>query len=803
MAEEIIQKNCLEQYKFDMSRYGIEVNMKRTAPDYRDGLKLVHRRILYAMGCKLPCKTRQVKSAQVTGKVIGEFHPHGDTSVYEAAVNMCNWWSTYIPLLASETSMGSIQGGRAAAQRYTEMMVSDFAKDVIFKELSETPKVVDWTPTYSGDDVEPEYLPTMLPLLLINGTFGIALGKQISVPPHNINEVIDATLKLIKNPKAEIVLIPDQCQCCEIVDTDWKQICNSGVGNFKVRGIIDIETIDAGKNSEHFALVIRSTPDMVNLDETDSSVKATLDKLINEGKLPQIAKMREDSSEEHGMKYTIHLKKGADPQYVKDFLYKATNLQKTQSVNFEVVHDLTMTRMSYKSYLLEFLEQRKLAKFRYYCIKLQKIRTDLHEKEACIAVIKSGKINEIIKKIQTSRSKNDEELVIWLVKLLSITDMQAKFILNYPIKKLAPSYLKGYEEAATKLRVIENQCMDMIVDENKILGEIADDLIALKEKYGFPPKRKLISANEIANIPQGTFNVVITENNFIRKLPENEVIGSVRGDNPVAVVKIENTSDVIFITAQGRMFKFPVHKIPITERSSAGIDIRILVKGISSEVVEMFDASEIKRLAGLTRKFYAVMVTKGNYIKKLDLEDLLVSTQGGIIMTKLNPGDLVKDIKIIPDDLDIIIYSDRKALRCKMKDIPNYKRNTLGVFAMNTNNEIDGISAIDKTDTDIVVITDSGKANKFSASGLSLGKRYMAGNSVIKLGKTEKIVAMYGTKDSYVINLITKNSRLNIRVSDITRSSSVSSGVKIINMKGDMILKTRLIYTVTKSNYTK
>ena len=133
-----------------------------------------------------------------------------------------------------------------------------------------------------------------------------------------------------------------------------------------------------------------------------------------------------------------------------------------------------------------------------------------------------------------------------------------------------------------------------------------------------------------------------------------------------------------------------------------------------------------------------------------------------------------------------------------MKDIPNYKRNTLGVFAMNTSNEIDGISAIDKTDTDIVVITDSGKANKFSASGLALGKRYMAGNSVIKLGKNEKIVAMYGTKDSYVINLITKNSRLNIRVSDITRSSSVSSGVKILNMKGDIILKSRLIYTVTK-----
>lgn len=793
MAEEILQKNCLEQYKFDMSRYGIEVNLKRTAPDIRDGLKVVHRRILYAMGIDLPCRSRQIKSAQVTGKVIGEYHPHGDTSVYEAAVNLCNWWSTYMPLLSSETSMGSIQGGRAAAQRYTEMKISEFANDIIFKELVETPRIVDWSPTYAGDKLEPDYLPTMLPLLLINGTFGIALGKQISVPPHNINEVIDATLNLIKNPNADVVLIPDQCQSCEIVDTDWKQICNAGAGKFKVRGIIDIETMDVGKSNEHYALIIRSTPDMVNLDESDSSIRSALDKLINEGKLPQISAMYEDSSEKRGMRFIIHLKKGSDPQYVKDYLYKATNLQKTQSVNFEVVDNLSPKRLSYKAYLQSFIEERKLAKFRYYCIKLQKVRTDLHEKEACIAVIRSGKINEIIKKIQSSKSKNDDELIAWLIKYIKITDMQAKFILNYPIKKLSPAYLASYEDAAAKLRVIEKQCLDMVVDEKKVLTEIANDLINIKNKYGFPPKRRLISANDINNIPQGTFNLVITENNYIRKLSENENIGAVRGDNPISVLKIENTSDVIFVTAQGRMFKFPVHKIPITERSSAGIDIRILVKGISSEVVEMFDADNIKYLAGLKRKHYAVIVTKGNYIKKLDLEDLLVSTQGGIIMTKLNPGDMVKDIKIIPDDLDIIIFSDRKALRCKMKEIPNYKRNTLGVFAMNTKNEIDGISAIDKSDTNIVVITNTGKANKFNVSGLALGKRYMAGNSVIKLGKTEKIAAIYGTKDSYMINTVTKNSNTNIKVADIPVSSSVSGGNKILNMKGDTILRTKLI----------
>jgi DNA gyrase subunit A len=792
--EEILQKDALDQYKYDMVRYSMETNRRRAFPDYKDGFKLCHRRILYVMGFELACKTKLVKSAQVTGKVIGEYHPHGDASVYTAIVPLANWYSTYLPLVYSESNMGSMQGDSAAAQRYTEVMLSEFAKEAIFKEMSETPDIVDWIPTYSGEKMEPEYLPVSVPLLLINGTWGIGVGESTSIPPHNINEVIDATLRLIDNPNAPVVLVPDQCMPCDIIEADWKQISNSGSGSFKVRGRVDIEVFDKGKPNEHYVLVVKSVPDSVCIDNgKDTGISYQINNLIDSGKLPQVTGLFEDS---HGtdMRFLIHLKKGADPYYVRDFLYKSTQLQDSKAVNFRILDGINLIRMSYKSYLEAFIMQRKITKFRYYCIKLQNVRTQLHEKEICIMVIKSGKINDIIKKIQTSKSKNDVELINWLVKLLGITDLQAKFILNYPLKKLTPVYLKEYEKAAAEYREIEKRCVQYILNEDLILQEIKSELLYFKQKYGFPRKSRVISAADVANIPQGTFNVVVTENNFIRKLPENEPIGACKGDNPISVVKIDNTSDVILITAQGRMFRFPVYKIPITEKNSSGIDIRILIKGISSAIVAMFDVKDIEKLDGLRRKYYAVIVTRNNCIKKLDLSDILIATQGGIIMTKLNPQDLVQDVKIVPNDIDIIIYSDRKALRCKMADIPNYKRNTVGVAAMKTDGVIDGISAIDPSDTDIVVLTDSGSVNKFSISGMSLGKRYQAGNSVIKLGKTEKIYAMYGVKDSYAIHVLTKNAKYDIPVSTIPRLSSISSGTKMIPMKGDLIVTASLTF---------
>lgn len=789
MSEEIIQKNASEAYKSDMVRYSIETNRRRAFPDYRDGLKLVQRRTLYSMAFLLPCSKKLVKTAQVIGRVMGELHPHGDSSINDAIKLLANWFDKYIPLVYSESNMGSMQGDRAAAPRYTEVMLSQFAKEAIFSEMKENENLVDWAPTFTGDSKEPEYLPVKVPLLLIEGCLGIGTGKSTSVPCHNINEVIDATLKLIDNPNAQVVLIPDQCMPCEIIDTNWKQICNSGNGTFKVRGKIDIEVEDKGKANEHYVLVVKSTPDKVQInDGKDTGVHYQINALIEKGRLPQITELTENS---HGndMRYEIHLKKGSDPNYVKDYLYKATSLQVPQFVNFEVLNGIEMERMSYKSYLQAFINQRCVTKYRYYCLKLQDVKTQLHEKEICIMLIKSGKINELSKKIQKSKLKNDTELIEWIMKMFNVTDLQAKFILNYPMKKLAPVYLKQYEEQAKEFREIEQMCMNKILNEGEILDEIKGELIYFKEKYGFPRRSVVLSKADISNIPQGTFRIVITENNFMKKMSVNEPVGAVRGDNPAITIVAENTSDLIMITSQGRGYRIPVHKIPLTEKNSIGIDIRILMKGITSNIVSIFDSSVLKKFADLKVKHYAVLCTEKNYIKKLDIEDILVSTPGGIIMTKINPGDQLKSCVVVPEVSDVVIYSKRKALRCPMNNIPNYKRNTVGDRAMNTQDDIDGIAMVDPSATDILVITESGYINKFDISGLPVSKRYKAGNNVIKLKPNDSIHSLFSINDNNVIAVLTKDKKYDIPVKDIPRASTVSTGKKLIPLKGDIIVK--------------
>lgn len=788
--ETIIQRDAVEQYKIDMVLYSIETNRRRAFPDFRDGFKIVHRRILYAMAFDLPSYKRLVKTAKVTGQVMGEYHPHGDSSIDGAIAPLCNWWDTYIPLIYSPSNMGSPQGDGPAASRYTEVMVSDFAKEVIFDDLKSTKNIVDWAPNYSGDSLEPEYLPVAIPLLLINGTWGLGTGRKTTIPAHNINEVIDATINVLENPDAPVVLIPDQCSPCEIIDTNWKQISNAGSGSFRVRGIVDIEVYDKGMSKEHYVLVVKSVPDMVTLinDRQGKGIHYQINDLIEKGKLPQVAKLTEDNHDK-SMRYEIHLKKGSDPNYVRDFLYKTTSLEVSQSVNFEALNGYELVRFSYKSYIEAFIEQAKITKFRKYCIDLQNARTTLHEKEICIMLIKTGKVDEIYKKIRSSKTQNDPELLEWIMKFLKITDLQAKFVINYPLKRLTPASLKIYEKEAGECRVVEKKCLDMILNEDKIKQEIKEQLLYFKKKYGFKRKSRIISPNDISNIPKGTFNIAVTENNFIKKLPENEAIGAHKGDNPVTVIRIENTSDLIIFTAQGRAYKIPVSKVPITDKSSPGVDIRILLKGISSNVVALFDKTALEQLS--KQKLYAVIVTENNYIKKLDLQDVLIATPSGIIMTKLNDGDKVRDVQIMDASDDIIIYSTRKALRCSVDSIPNYKRNTVGVYAMNTTDTIDGIARIPKGMIgSILVLTASGKVNKFDISGLPKTDRYKAGSSVIKLGKGDTIHSIHGVyNESSTLNVLTKNTKYSIPVKDIPKTSSISSGTKMIPIKGDIILK--------------
>lgn len=783
MPEKIKEINVVQAYKEDMTRYAIADNRRRAVPDRKDGLKIVHRRIIDYMYYNEPCEKIYVKSSAVAGGVSKKSHPHGDSAIYDAMKPMANWFEINMPLIDPHGNFGSFQGDGAAASRYTEVKLSKFALDCVISELQETQEVVDWVETYDGRAKEPEYFPVNVPLLLINGSFGIGVGLMTSIPRHNLNDVINATLKLMDNPNASITLIPDHCMPCNIINTNFKAIGNKGEGNYRVRGIIDIEEYK-GKP----ALVIKSVPDLTFLD----SVTDTIDKMVKENKLVQVVKLIEDSNKKQ-MRFIILLKKGSDPNFVRETIYKTTLMEKSCKVNFEVMDGIEPMRMSYKSYLLGFIEFRKITKFRLYCNKLQDVETKIHEKEAYIKIIESGEIDYIIDRIKKQSSIDDNSLMEYLITKYNITDLQAQYIMNKPAKTLSMAYLNKYKQEVTKWTEEAQDYLNKITHDEVIVQEIRDELILYKNKYGRPRNCKLVDEQEDNGIPKGEFKVVITENNFVKKVPLNDNIGSFRGDTPKHIIKVDNTQCILLLDNKGKVFKLPIHKIPFTDRNSNGTDIRLLCKNLTANIVSVIYEPTLTELTNKTTKYFITIVTAKNSIKKLDLEDLLNVPPSGIIYIKLSQNDYVVDVNIIPTDEDIIVYTNDKALRFNLSEVQHLKRSCQGSSAMKTDEDIKGLSVIYHNVTDIVVVTKNGYVNRFSALALPRSTRYKAGTNMIKLSKTDCIYNIFGVNENSILSITTRNNRIEIPISDIPSGSSISSGTKMVSLNNDNILKCGII----------
>ena len=789
MAETIIYKDSVGQYKEDMFRYGIETNRRRSVVDVRDGLKLVQRRILDVMYMNEPCATKYVKTAAIVGTTMKKSHPHGDSSIKDAIKPMVNWWEISMPLIDTKSNFGSMQGAGAAAPRYTEIKLSDFCLECVIGDLRKSKDVVDWVDTFDYRDKEPEYLPVGVPLLLIEGTYGLGVGLRAEVPKHNITEVIDATINLIKDPSYPVVLIPDHCMPCEIVETNWKRISNTGHGNYKVRGIIDIE-----QHGDKTQLVIKSVPDRVYFDKgrpENGGVKYKILDMVKDGKLPQITAIEEDS---HGtdMRIVIKLKKGSDPNYVRDIIYKNTQMEGTYTVNFEVLNGIEPLRMSYKSYLEFFIQQRMIIKFRMYANRLQEVNTRYHKIKSYVEVLESNVLDQILNVIKKQKDIDDNALIETLIKKFGLTDIQASFIINSTYKTRSIAYINAYKKEMADLSKKLDHYTYMITNDNEIVNEIINELEAYKKKYGKPRNCRVLKKKDINHIPEGTFNVVITENNYIRKLSASDNILTVKSDTPQHIIQVDNTENILLFTSGGKVFNLPVHKIPITERNNSGTDIRILVKGLTSEVIKVMYLPKVKKLANAIKdKNFMVVLTEKNTIKKLNLEDFLNVPPSGIMYSKLNTNDKVKSVAIVEDKSNIVIYSDRKALCIPVSQVPHYKRNSLGVAAMDTKDKIDGFAPVELDNTDVVVITNAGKINKFSITGLNISDRYRAGSNVIRLGKTDSIHSIYCVNDKDTIRITTMSDKIDIPVSQLQRASSISGGEK--TPVKDTILKTQII----------
>jgi len=774
IKDNIIPVDVRKQYMSDMARYSLYALFERYIPEIEDGLKKVQRRAIYCMwhDIKAVSKSTKRKSANTVGQCIAMYHAHGDSSVYDAMKVLTNWFEIKEPLIVYDSNSGSLQGGPQAAMRYTESYVSQFCQDVVIGELAETPMVVDWLKTFDNHTMEPKYFPVKVPLLLVNGTFSICIGRRIEVPKHSLNDVIDATLAVLKNPQAKVILIPDPCQKCEIVDTDWKKISNMGFGYFTERGIIEIEH---NQKLGCPILHLKSVPDMIFAD----TVTDKINDLIKENKLVQITDIQDHSTEEQ-LDIWLILKKGSDPEYVRQVIYKNTPIQDTKRVNMEVIMDDEIKRVSYKAYIASFIEFRRNVKFRLYNARLQKAETRLHTIEIYITILESGDVEKIIHAIRNQKPSEENELIEWLMKRLKITDVQAKFILNTEIKRLSKSSLGKYKEEQKALQSKCKEYIDMITKPELIDKEIEAELKDIKAKYGKPRQSVIISEADASDIPQGTFKMVVYSSNFIKKIQQNDHIKNFKNDPIRSVIIGDNSKDLLLFDEMGKVFRLPIHKVAFSDKNSPGVDIRMIIKNLTSNIISVMYLPILETLNNKTSKYFLVVITNQGMIKKMDLADIVNTTPSGILYTKLNKGDFVKDIVIANHKSDVIVYTHSKAIRITIDSIPYLKRSAAGSSAIRGTEPIDGISIVTSSTKDVIVVTAKGRFNRISQSALARSDRGKAGSKVIKLTKGDYITNVFTCNSNTTIRCIHSDDTFtDIQSDSIEMGSSISQGVKL------------------------
>ncbi len=790
MAEVIRQNTAHKQYIEDLALYTIATNLVRALPDVRDGLKPVARRILYTLmnDEKAVSPATQVKSAAVEGTVMKKYHPHSGT--YPTFKTMINWFEIKQPMMIGQGSFGTVSGEVASAQRYTECCLSPFGLECVCGALYYNNEVVDWNPTYDNKHMEPQYLPVKVPLLLINGILGgIGTGIKADLPSHNMGEVIDATLRLIDDPNAEVVLIPDHCLPCDIIDTDWKNICNKGYGSYRARATM---SVSHDKNDYPY-ITITSLP----MYGTNNVVNK-IDEGIAAGKFPQIIDVNDESKNDYGVRIVIKLKKGTDVNFVKEALYKYTPCEQSFRVNFEAVYGTELVRLSYKAYLELFIKFATDNKIKEYSARHYVVSTKLHKLDAFIKIVGSPDIDKIINLIKKGKTNSDNELIELLISKYRLTDIQASYIINAQIKQLSRGYLDRYKEEFNKLSKEESWLEGRIANDKLIKEDVKNELIMLRNKYATPRICNVIKVSNLGNIPEGTFKIIITENNYIRKIGENENVNVIKGDRPKFVLTVSNLENILLFDNKGRVFKLPIHRIPIMAKNEPGIDVKGVIKGLTADIISVIYEPMVTKLAALKQKVYVAILSKNNTIKKLDIQDFINVPPSGIIYSKINQDDDIVDTQLVSNNMDLILYSDSKALRIASTDIALLKRNTIGTLGMGgQHGPMEGMSIIytdHKNPTKyVIVLTESGKVNKFSVAGFERSQRNKAGSRVIDLGRGDRIKTIFGASDNNTLNIITTGSNISLPISQIQMMSSVSKGIKVTQNKTDVVIRASIV----------
>lgn len=793
--------------------YAMSVIVARALPDVRDGLKPVQRRIIYAMQrMGVTHSARYTKSAKVVGEVLGKYHPHGDSPVYEALVRMAQDFAMRSPLIDGQGNFGSIDGDPAAAMRYTEARLSRISEALLYDLDKQT---VDWADNFDGSLKEPLFLPAVLPNLLINGSSGIAVGMATNIPPHNLAEIADAIIHLIDNPEAsvedlmEYVKGPDFPTGAQIYDiSEITAAYATGKGKILMRAKAEIEEAKSGK----FQIIVSEIPYQVN----KATLITRIAELVKLKKLEGIGDLR-DESDRKGLRILIELKRDAKPQSVLNNLYKHTALQQSFPVNMVALVDGTPQTLTLKMILSEFIKHRQSVITRRSQFELEEAKKRAHVLEGLkVAIDNIDAVVETIKK-----SKDADVAKVNLMQKFKLTEIQAVAILDMQLRKLAALEREKIEEEL-KMTLEEIAYLeDLLAHKEKILQVAKTELEKLKEKFADDRRTKVFKQkigefseeDLIANEPT---IVTITVGGYVKRQDISSFRSQRRGgkgisgittkeEDTVANLFVANTHDnLLFFTDHGRVFQLKVYDLPEGSRISKGVAIvNLLDLSPDEKVLSILPVKKHKEAAQNNMK-YVLMATKMGVVKKTDIKAYEAIRRSGIIAIKLSAGDHLRWAKLTGGD-DIVFLVSRGGMSIKFDEgnVRPMARDTMGVrgIKLKKDDELIGMDVINKADTkaQLLVVTERGIGKKSDVSAWPLQLRGGVGVKAANLSpKTGSIVtAQILTKEDDAL-IITSQKGQVIRVSlrGIPKLTRDTQGVIIMRLtETDKVAATTVLST--------
>ena len=801
-VEELTVENVMED---SFLRYSMSVLIDRALPDVRDGLKPVNRRILYAMnknGWKAPHAT--VKSARIVGEVMGKYHPHGDSSIYESMVNLAQPWKMRYTLVEGQGNFGSMDGDEAAASRYTEARMDKVGAELLADIEKNT---VDFRDNFDGTEQEPVVLPAALPNILLNGQMGIAVGMATNIPPHNLGEVVDATVAQIDNPDITLeelmnhVKGPDFPTGAEVYGgAPMKQAYATGRGSVTIRAVANIEERKNGR----YNIVITEVPYGMSKEAFVEKVRD----LVLAKKLDHIADARDESARGK-IRVVVELKKDAFPKKILNQLYKMTGLQTTFHYNvLALVDGIQPKVMGLKEILAEFIKHRQKVIRRRTEYDLNKAKERAHILEGLKIAL--DHIDEVIKTIRESYDDADKRLM----ERFGLSEIQAAAILAMQLRRLQGLERDKIENELKELLELIAKYEKILASEQAILDVVKEELLAMKEKYGDKRKSKIIN-HELGKfaeedlIPDEESAVLLTAQGYVKRVLQSDFKKQNRGgkgrrgmttkeeDVIDTIITASSHDFLLFFTNQGRIFRIKAYEIPQSSLSAKGTASVNLLSLHPEEKI----TAVIKQGDEAGEDGYLFMATSKGTIKKTSLKDYANIRTNGLITIKLDDGDELRWVRGTTGDNDIIISTSAgQAVRFNEKDVRPMGRSARGVrgVRLRPNDTVVGMDVVSDAKTQkLIVISTNGYGKMTAATNFPPHKRGGVGVKVAAVtAKTGPIAAVH-TLDpdaQEIIMMSTNGQAIRVAVKDIPTLGRATQGVRVMRLNdGDTVASIGII----------